>query len=288
MIKVSVIITTHNRVTLLKRAVNSVLAQSYKNIELIIVNDASTDETNDYLKSLTNEFDVVNIFIDKSRGGNYARNVGIKASTGEYIAFLDDDDYYLPDKIKKQMELIEDKGYQIVHCAKRIENILDGRVEYRDEIVGGERCGDLTRKVLYVIPATTSCLLCSKQLLFDVGLFDENLMFWQEYELSIRLAQICEFGLVNEPLVVYRIDVGDKNRLTNKYYGWKKAVEYIHMKHKLLYDKLDFSEKMLAKRLEYYDAAARLALCNRKCFAKVKICMAKICYIPHLLKKYNK
>ena len=82
--KVSAIITTKNRCALLKRAVESVLLQTYKNIECIVVDDASTDETEDYCNSLGNVV-YVRIPADESRGGNYARNQGVKKAVGEYF-----------------------------------------------------------------------------------------------------------------------------------------------------------------------------------------------------------
>lgn len=97
---VSAIITTHNRLSLLKRAVESALSQTYKNIEVIVVDDASTDGTPEYC----NELPLRYIYIPKeeSRGGNHARNLGILAAKGEYVAFLDDDDYWLPRKSRSK------------------------------------------------------------------------------------------------------------------------------------------------------------------------------------------
>ena len=102
---VSAIITTHNRCDLLVRAIESVLSQTYREQECIVVDDASVDDTSEVCK----RYPVIYLQIPKeeSRGGNYARNLGIKASKGKYCAFLDDDDYWLPTKIEKQVELIE-------------------------------------------------------------------------------------------------------------------------------------------------------------------------------------
>ena len=99
---VSAIITTHNRRDLLKRAIDSVLVQTYTNIELIVVDDASDDGTSE----VCNDKRIKYIYIPKSEshGGNYARNLGIKTSKGEYCAFLDDDDVWLPRKIELQLE----------------------------------------------------------------------------------------------------------------------------------------------------------------------------------------
>lgn len=105
---VTAIITTHNRLELLKRAIESVMTQSYPNIELIIVDDHSTDGTDEYCKQLsisTHNITYINIPREQSKGGNYARNLGIKNSHGVYIAFLDDDDIWLPEKINLQVQL---------------------------------------------------------------------------------------------------------------------------------------------------------------------------------------
>ena len=103
--KVSVIITTKNRKDLLKRAIESVKKQTYKNIELIVINDGSTDGTNEMLEKMK----VKTIYIEpnKSKGGNYARNLGVINTDGEYIAFLDDDDEWMPTKIEKQVDILK-------------------------------------------------------------------------------------------------------------------------------------------------------------------------------------
>ena len=91
---VSAIVTTHNRRKLVKKAIDSVLSQTYKQIECIVVDDAGTDDTSVFLKEYIEKGLIQYIYIprEKSKGGNHARNQGIKASKGEYIAFLDDDD----------------------------------------------------------------------------------------------------------------------------------------------------------------------------------------------------
>lgn len=205
---VTAIITTHNRKKLLKRAVESVFKQTYANIELIVVDDASTDGTDEYCQALPLQY----IYIPKeeSKGGNYARNQGVKAAKGEYVAFLDDDDYWLPEKIKKQVALIEEKDCELVHCGRRLELVQsDGSVVYKDTQPNPFHYGDMKKKILLTICTTTTCILAKRRALFDVGLFDENLRFWQEYELTIRLAQRKPFYFVNEPLSVYRVDTKD-------------------------------------------------------------------------------
>ena len=104
---VSVVITTHNRIKYLLEAISSVIAQTYRNIELIVVDDASDDETQTTLSNPSYDELLTYIRIDKSEGGNHARNVGILRSSGKYIALLDDDDTWEPTKIEKQVRLIE-------------------------------------------------------------------------------------------------------------------------------------------------------------------------------------
>lgn len=253
---VTAIITTHNRLGLLKRAIKSVYAQTYKEMELIVVDDASTNGTQAYCESLPLRY--LHIPKAESRGGNHARNLGVKMAKGEYVAFLDDDDYWLPEKIEKQVALIESKDCELVHCGRRLELVgRDGEVTYRDRLPNPLHYGDMRRKILWVICTTTTNILAKRQALLDVGLFDENLRFWQEYELTIRMAQRKPFYFVNEPLSVYRVDTKDKNRLTNKYEEWKEAVRYIHQKHAALYAKLNVIERIRVRLLVMGDAVER-------------------------------
>lgn len=252
---VSAIITTHNRKELLKRAVESVVEQTYPNIELIVVDDASTDGTKEYCEK--QQFQYIYISREESRGGNYARNLGVKMVKGEYVAFLDDDDYWLPTKIEKQVALVESKNCELVHCGRRLEIIKDGKVIYQDLMPDSLHYGDMHKKILLKICTTTTNILVKRQALFDIGLFDENLRFWQEYELTIRLAQRKPFYFVNEPLSVYRVDYKDSQRLTNKYYEWKKAVRYIRNKHAGLYGNLYWLERIQVHVLIWGDAMSR-------------------------------
>lgn len=240
---VSVVITTHNRICLLKRAIDSVLSQTYDNIECIVVSDNSSDGTDEYCNNIKG-IKFISIPLAESRGGNYARNLGIKASKGEYIAFLDDDDYWLPDKILKQVNLIEQEQSVMVYCGRRNEILTPKDIIYEDKLPSKNLYGDMSKKILTRTCTTTTNMLVRKDTLLSIGMFDEELRFWQEYELCIRLAQEGPFHFVNEPLSVYRIDKSDPNRLTNKYTEWLKAVKYVKKKHKSLFSKLTIQEKM--------------------------------------------
>ncbi len=254
--KVSAIITTHNRAKLLKRAIDSVAGQTYGNIELIIVDDASTDGTEELCRGLAN-VNYIRVGEGESRGGNHARNLGILAAKGKYVAFLDDDDCWKPDKIEKQVRLMEEKKCGVVFCGQKLEIMEVGSVRYADLLPAEANQGDVSKKILYNIVSVTSCMLFDKKALMEAGMFDENLNFWQEYELTIRLAQLTRFYFVAEPLVVYRIDTGDKQRKTNKYHEWRKAVKYVLKKHKKLFATLNKAEKARLRMLINTDARQR-------------------------------
>lgn len=261
---VSVVITTHNRVNLLARAIDSVLNQTYSSIQCIVVSDASTDDTVKYCSSKPNII-FHQISKENSRGGNHARNIGIGLSSGEYIAFLDDDDEWFPDKVEKQMAHFIGSQVGFVYCG-RIRRYIkcDGTSYDVEQRPKKEVQGDVKKSILYNIATTTSCVLVKKELLCQTGLFDENLNFWQEYELSIRLAQITQFGFVDEPLCIYRVDQQDRNRLTNKYRSWKAAVKYIRKKHENLYSKLTVDEWRRFYIMYWNDAITRCTASNDK------------------------
>lgn len=264
MSKVSVIITTCNRLELLRRAIDSVRKQTYQDIELIVVSDGSTDGTSDYCHSLTG-LKFIDIPEEERNGGNHARNVGVQSAKGEYVAFLDDDDYWLPEKIEKQVALIEEGGFGLVSCGMVVENVLhDGSVTQIGRKEGFMPYADMSRNIMYNICAQTSQILVRKSILEQVGLFDEKLMAWQEYELMMRMAQGgVTFGAVKDCLVVYRINEYDNQKITNKLECWRESVEYIYQKHAALYARLSFIEKLEVRFLYYADAAMRARNCSR-------------------------
>ena len=166
---VSVIITTHNRQELLSRAIESVLLQSYQNIECIVVDDASEDGTKEYCESIES-INYVRISKDESKGGNYARNLGIKNALGEYIAFLDDDDYWLPEKIEKQINLLIEKQCSLVFCGRKLEYVKkNAEIFYRDDLPNSKYKGDLSTEILMSICTTTSAIFVKRDMLFEVG-----------------------------------------------------------------------------------------------------------------------
>ena len=235
---VSAVIVTHNRRDLVVGAISSVQTQTYRNIELFVIDDASQDGTRELLEEKSHEegFSYIYIPSNESKGGNHARNLGIKASHGEFVAFLDDDDEWLPDKIIKQVSFMQEHPEcGVVSCFNIVEFNFDKRYsENRD----GMMEGDVHELIFSWIPFVTSTALYRRQVLIDVGMFDEDLRYWQETELNIRVAQVANFGCVHEELCLYRVVDSDSKRLTNHLEGWIEAVDYIERKHSLLINNL--------------------------------------------------
>jgi glycosyltransferase involved in cell wall biosynthesis len=254
---VSAIIITHNRIDLVQKAILSVKNQTYPSIELVVVDDASDDRTKEVLSKIADEVGFRYIYISKveSKGGNHARNVGIMASRGLYIALLDDDDEWIPEKIDKQiMYLKSNPDYGAVTCSRIMEYNFKGKKKQR---VSDRLKGDLKAKIWSRTAFNTSEVMIRRDCFDKVGMFDEQLHFWQEYEFSIRLCQITPIGLIPEHLVLYRIVRKDKNRLTNNLVGWEEAVKYVDYKHRKLLDKVSPEIRMQHKAMIARDGAER-------------------------------
>lgn len=256
--RVSAIITTHGRLELLKKAIDSVKRQNYPNMEIIVVDDCSQDGTFDWMTS-QNDSKMKYIYIPKaeSKGGNHARNVGISAATGVYIAFLDDDDIWNESKISKQVEvLLANSDIGLVYCGhtKCYEN-----GKWIDIIPDEAWCGDLSKKVLTQVFCTTSMIMAKKDIVVHAGMFDEDLKFWQEYDLCIRLCQLCKVGCVEETLVDILHSSSDTSRLSIKIDGWLEAVKYVDLKYKEEIDGLSKEDKQARQLMIFNDAANRCA-----------------------------
>ena len=263
MSKVSVIITTKNRLELLKKALKSVLMQTYTDFECIVVVDNSTDGTREYLETITDKR-VKTIFIEEaeSKGGNYARNKGIDASTGDFLAFLDDDDEWLPLKLEKQIKLFDDQEVGLVFCG-HMDEYDDGKMCVKITPADDQQ-GDLSQFVFKFIFCTTSMMMVRRQLMLSIGKFDENVYFWQEYDVCIRLCQNTKVAFVKEPLMILRHIRADKNRLTNKFEGWVDAVKYQNRKYRKLIHNLSDQYKWDRELMVYIDAAIRCENCGDK------------------------
>ncbi|OGX15238.1 MAG: hypothetical protein A2166_00420 [Omnitrophica WOR_2 bacterium RBG_13_41_10] len=199
--KVSVIIPTYNRAHYICETIDSILAQTYRDYEIIVVDDGSTDDTRKVLQKYDGK---VRYFYQKNRGSSAARNFGISQSQGEYIAFLDDDDLWLPNKLDVQLEIIEKNlnlafvcsGSYVINEAG--ENINVWKENKKSKLETFRRL----YKGNFVLTLT---VLMRRRCFYDVGEFDERLIVSQDYDLWLRLAKKYKFQYINTPLAKYRI-----------------------------------------------------------------------------------
>jgi glycosyltransferase involved in cell wall biosynthesis len=198
---VSIIIPTHNYARFLSEAVESVLGQTFSDFELIIVDDGSTDDTADVVNTFLRDQRVRYIHQDK-RGPSAARNAGIRAARGEFIALLDADDVWLPSKIEKQLRLIgESADVGLVYCLA--ENV-DEKGEALPHVPMPHMEQAAYKDLLYFPLTLPSCVLTRKRIFDEVGLFDETLTSIEDTNMWIRILRYHKSAYVNEVLVKIR------------------------------------------------------------------------------------
>jgi glycosyltransferase involved in cell wall biosynthesis len=195
--KVSIIIPTFNRRSYITIALDSVLAQTYKDYEIVVIDDGSSDDTKEVLKPYR---DTIRYFYQDNSGIPATRNRGIKEAKGAYIAFLDSDDYWLPEKLERQLDYFGKNP----HCgmvATRCSSIAPD---------GSFRKKNRPGKSGWVLPdlfkanfIRTSSAVIRKECLEEVELFDESLPECEEYDLWLRIAKKFQVGFIDEPLTVY-------------------------------------------------------------------------------------
>lgn len=199
---VSVVLTTYDRREFLPRAIETVTAQTYDGIELVIVDDYSPESPQDIVENASTEglCDVVFVRHEENRGASAARNTGIERASGELIALLDDDDRWEPDKIERQVAEFRRSGNEVGVICTGIRSVDADGTTIRTKTVGFE--GDITKRLLCGAIVPLPSVLVHADLLDNTGLFDERLKSYEDLEWMIRLSRRCEFQSVGDPLVV--------------------------------------------------------------------------------------
>ncbi len=202
--KASVILPTYNRAGILKNAIDSVLAQTYRNFELIIVDDGSTDQTADVVRHIEDPR-IRYVYTQINRGAAAARNYGIAQASKEaaYIAFEDSDDLWHPDKLEKQLLEME-KHPEAGFCYHKIAYDMGGGYQaiLPDERLPLEKKqGEIYVQLLYDNLVDCPSMLVRRELLDQIGGFDETLKALEDYDLALRLAKAVPAAFVNEVLL---------------------------------------------------------------------------------------
>lgn len=203
---VSVVIPSYDRPAFVRRAVESVLDQTYPNVECVVVDDHSPDPVEPLFADLPTDrlsgFRVVRH--EENRGGNAARNTGIEATTGEYVAFLDDDDRWLPEKLEKQVAAFERAGPDtgVVYTGAVV---VDGEDRVVATYVRRARGDIVPALVRGVTIGSFSRVLVRREAIEAAGLPDERFPNWQDREWYFRLAAVSTFEPVPELLTVHTV-----------------------------------------------------------------------------------
>jgi len=196
---VSVIIPTYNRGWILKETIDSVLAQDFRNFELIVVNDGSTDNTQDILNSYKEDIIVLQ---QNNKGVSAARNMGIASASGRLIAFLDSDDLWLPKKLSIQVDFFNANPDALICQTEEIW------VKNGIRVNPGKRhkklSGNIFEPSLYLCLVSPSAVMIKRSLFENAGMFDETLPACEDYDLWLRVSCRYPVYLIDIPLIIKR------------------------------------------------------------------------------------
>lgn len=270
---VSVIIPTYNCAHFLPDSLGSVLSQTYDFYEIIVVDDGSTDNSKEVLNPFMQKIKYIKL--EQNRGLPAARNVGIQSAQGKYIAFLDADDLWLPEKLQADMEHfdkhpdigmvyskqinIDEKGYALDGCPKR-------RLPYGNIFI------QLFSEQNFII---ASSVVVRKDVFVTTGLFDEQLFNCQDWDMWLRIAFYFKVAGINKPLVKYRHNPLSLSKNRNNVLKYQKLV--IDKTYNTFNDKeFGISEKLYKKRLaSHYAKTGRYYLrIGNKRLANENFCLS--------------
>lgn len=207
---VSVVIPTYNRAHTIERAINGVRQQTYSNLEIIVVDDGSTDDTQSRLGRLG---DGVRVFRQSNKGPAAARNRGIQEARGNIIAFQDSDDHWHPEKIERQVELLEKVGPSVPCCFANAAIHTDSGLTPLPLALDSSLFPD--EQGLWLNPAevlATRCLFFNqvvavrREALEKVGGFNPNLRYFEEWDLALKLCLLGPWAYIREPLTYWTPD----------------------------------------------------------------------------------
>lgn len=276
--KVSVVIPAYNAMRYLPQTVRSVLEQTFKDFELLIVDDGSTDDFCDWAGRLSDKR--IRVLQQKNLGAGAARNAGLLKARGRYVAFLDADDIWLPTKLEKQVADLEARPeVGLTHTS--ISYIDAQGNKFRKDLKAHGR-GDVWRHIVsfnpYYLVHCGSTPLIRRECFDVVGTFNTELKFSQDWEMWIRIARRYDFSVIQEPLVLYRRHGQNMSKsYVSALSSFHKIIEstfsaaepsYAHLKRQA-YGRTYLLIAWRAYRAKDYQAAYTLQLQSLKAFPKL-------------------
>ena len=250
---ISVIIPVYNREKFIARAIESVLGQSFRNWELIVVDDGSADSSWDEIQK--HSHGQLKAFQKTNGGVSSARNFGAHKAQGEWLAFLDSDDEWLSSKLEKQVELIQ-AGLPLIHSEEIW--VRDGvRVNQPKAYKKGG--GDQFVQSLKLCSISPSTALINKKIFFELGGFREDYPVCEDYDLWLKITSLYEVGLVDEPCI--KKYAGHDDQLSFQYKAmdyWRiKSMKWILDNRELEDEKLEKLKSILFKKLNILEKGYR-------------------------------
>ena len=255
--KVSVIIPTYNRAHLVKDAVESVLNQTYQDFELIVIDDGSTDNTREVLAVYK---DKLTYIYQENQGRSSARNHGIELAQGEYIAFLDSDDVWFPDKLERQVPILESAppnvvlvhGYKCI-VDKNLQPVPGWELKLRKLYTLAERGKETYENYLHSSCNFTSSILVRKTAIIEIDGYDASIASLEDFDLYLRLLlKVYNFAFISEPaLIKYRWHEDNTDESSSNF-------GYLQVYEKHLHECLKLGDSMRitkAKKLLYQGLA---------------------------------
>ncbi len=215
---ISVIIPSFNRAETLTRAIQSVLGQTYQNFELLIIDDGSSDDT----RHVVEKYPQLIYHYQDNQGVSCARNIGCHMAKGEWIAFLDSDDEWLPTKLEQQCRFILE--HPKISCVHGEEIWIRNGKRVNPKKKHQKGGGDQFISSLELCLISPSTVMLRKDVLFSLGLFREDFTVCEDYDLWLKLTSRYEVGFISEPLI--RKYGGHTDQLSQKY----KAMDYYRVK----------------------------------------------------------
>jgi len=215
---VSIVIPTYNRAELLGRAIRSVLGQSFTDFELLVVDDGSTDGTSGVVANFR-DGRIRYIPLARNTGAGAARNAGIRVARGQFVAFQDSDDEWLPGKLAKQMSAFERGTARLGVVYSDMQRVLgDGTTKYfAAPGISSHRLINPDIRFYQVSNLGIQSAVIRREYLDEVGPFNESLPALEDLEMFIRLSRRCDFQHLREPLVRYYDTQGISQ---DRYAGW--------------------------------------------------------------------
>lgn len=238
---VSVIIPAYNRADSIADAVTSVCDQTFEDLEIIVVDDGSSDATRAVVESLTDSR-IRYVAHDANKGANAARNTGVRLARGRYVAFQDSDDRWHAEKLARQMAACASSEAKVCFCAlnRHIGPAFTKIPKSSYRIPSG--LNDLHRQVLRGSFISCQTLLVDRELVLSVGAFDESLPRLQDWELCLRLSQVAPIYFLDEVLVDLILSDDSISSDVRKY---EQSAEQILDRHQALFDSDPTAEGIL-------------------------------------------